>query len=209
MLWLTPSARRSGSNVGEAEGRSPAVFVDRDGTIIREREYLSDPAGVELLPGAVEGLRAFRDAGFAVVIVTNQSGIARGYYDEGQYAAVQRRLVELLGGAGVPVLASYHCPHHPAHTGPCDCRKPAPGLFLRAIAEHGLDPRRSVWVGDRLRDVEAAGDLGGRAALVRTGYGAGEAASAPAWVEVVANLADAAKRLMARSESVDSPADLG
>jgi D-glycero-D-manno-heptose 1,7-bisphosphate phosphatase len=173
----------------------PAVFVDRDGTVIREREYLSDPAGVELLPGAVEGLLAFRDAGYRVVIVTNQSGIARGLYGEPEYQDVRREVERQLTAAGVTVDATYHCPHHPDFTGPCDCRKPATGLFLRASAEHDLDPARSVFVGDRLRDVMPGVELGGRAVLVRTGYGEGEAGDAPPGVVVATDLAEAAARV--------------
>lgn len=192
--------------MGETPGtlRRPAVFVDRDGTIIRERDYLSDPDGVELLPGAVAGLRAFAEAGYAVVIVTNQSGIGRGYFGEDEYAAVQRRVVERLAAAGVEVVASYHCPHHPEHTGPCECRKPAPGLFLRAIREHELDAAASVWIGDRVRDVVPARDLGGRAVLVRTGYGRKESAEAPDWVRRADDLEAAARMVVSGSEPVDT-----
>lgn len=184
--------------------RRPGLFVDRDGTIIRERNYLADPAGVELLPGAVAGLAAFRDVGFGIVIVTNQSGIARGLYDEAAYRAVQAEVERRLADRGIHVLAAYHCPHHPDHTGPCRCRKPAPGLFLRAAAEHDLDPNRSVYVGDRLRDVQPGLELGGTAVLVRTGHGAGEAPGAPAGVRVARDLADAA-RLVLPPGGVDTP----
>jgi len=189
---------------GPGTRRRPAAFVDRDGTVIHEREYLADPDGVELVPGAAEGLRALQDAGYAVVIVSNQSGIARGYYDEAQYRRVQQRMEQELAAAGVSVLDRYHCPHHPDFTGPCECRKPAPGLFLRAIREHGLDPAASVWVGDRIRDVEAARSLGGMAVLVRTGYGRQEASRAPDWVAVVDDLKEAATWVLGRAEGVDS-----
>jgi D-glycero-D-manno-heptose 1,7-bisphosphate phosphatase len=195
-------------NDAESAGR-PAVFVDRDGTIIREKDYLSDPAGVELLPGAAAGLRAFADAGYAIVIVTNQSGIGRGYFTEGEYRSVQRRVLELLERDGVTVLASYHCPHHPDHTGPCDCRKPAPGMSVRAIREHGLDAARSIWIGDRLRDVTAAKELGGDAVLVRTGYGLEEAPDAPDDVRVVDDLAAAARLLPGSARAVDTHGDDG
>lgn len=175
------------------QARTPAVFVDRDGTLIREREYLADPAGVELLPGAAASLRAFHSAGYGIVIVTNQSGIARGYYDERAYREVESEVEWRLESAGVVVLGSYHCPHHPEITGPCDCRKPAAGLFRRAADEHGLDLSRSVYIGDRVRDVAPAAELGGLGILVRTGYGAEEAARAPADVVVVDDLAGAAR----------------
>jgi D-glycero-D-manno-heptose 1,7-bisphosphate phosphatase len=189
--------------------RRPAVFVDRDGTIIREREYLADPAGVELLPGAAEGLAALTSAGFAVVIVTNQSGIARGYYDEAAYRAVQERVETELARRGAPVLASYHCPHHPDYTGPCDCRKPGDALFRLAAREHGLDLGASAFVGDRLRDVEPARSVGAVAVLVRTGYGDQEAGGAPEWVTVVTDLAEAAGTIIATWTGVDGEGHAG
>jgi D-glycero-D-manno-heptose 1,7-bisphosphate phosphatase len=177
----------------------PAVFLDRDGTVIREREYLSDPAAVVLLPGAVGALTDFQAAGYAVVVVTNQSGIARGYYDAGAYRAVEAEVESQLRDAGVRVLASYHCPHHPEITGACECRKPAVGLFRQAAAEHGLDLSRSVYIGDRVRDVAPALELGGRGILVRTGYGDGEADAAPPGVAVVDDLPGAAVAAGVRS----------
>lgn len=173
-----------------------AVFVDRDGTVIREKEYLSDPAQVELVPGAAEGLAALQEAGYAVVIVTNQSGIARGFYDEAAYRAVEAEVERRLEEAGVRVRAAYHCPHHPDITGPCDCRKPEPGMFERAAREHHLDLAGSVYIGDRLRDVVPGLKLGGTAVLVRTGYGEEEQADAPAGVRVVPDLAAAARWIL-------------
>lgn len=182
-----------------------AVFVDRDGTIIREREYLADPEGVELLPEAARGLAALHAAGFAVVIVTNQSGIARGYFTERSYEAVQGEVVARLARLGVPVLDSYHCPHHPDFTGPCDCRKPATGLFERAARDHDLDLGASVFIGDRLRDVAPAHRFGALAVLVRTGYGGEEAGAAPDWVHVADDMAGAAGTVLAASGRVDTP----
>ena len=173
-----------------------AVFVDRDGTIIREAEYLSDPTSVELLPGAAEGLRAFRAADYPIVIVTNQSGIARGYYGEAEYRAVETEVERQLAEAGVTVLGAYHCPHHPEHTGPCRCRKPAPGLFEDAAAAHDLELGASIFIGDRLRDIEPGRALGGTAVLVRTGYGEKEEAAAPGDVLVVDDLAAAARAVL-------------
>jgi D,D-heptose 1,7-bisphosphate phosphatase len=176
---------------GRSSGR-PAAFIDRDGTLIVERHYLADPAGVELLPGAVAGLRALREAGYALIVVTNQSGIARGLITAAEYEAVQRRLADLLSAAGVELDGVYHCPHHPEHTGPCECRKPGLGLYRRAAAEHGLAFAGSLFVGDREGDVVPALALGGSGYLVRTGYGAGEAGRVPAEIRVVADLAAAA-----------------
>lgn len=177
----------------------PAVFLDRDGTIIVERYYLADPAGVELVPGAAAALRSLAAAGYALVVVTNQSGIARGLYGEEEFRAVQRRVEELLERGGIRFDAVYHCPHHPDYTGPCECRKPALGLYRRAARELGLDLSRSVCIGDRLKDVLPAQELGCAAAvLVRTGYGEEQAPDAPEWVRIEADLRAAARAVLAR-----------
>jgi D-glycero-D-manno-heptose 1,7-bisphosphate phosphatase len=180
---------------GGAGGR-PAAFVDRDGTIIAEAHYLADPERVVLVPGAAGALARLAAAGYAVVVVTNQSGIARGLYGEAAYRAVQARLEALLAEAGVRLDGVYHCPHHPDFTGPCDCRKPATGLFLEAARALDLDLARSVFIGDRLKDVEPARMLGGTGILVRTGYGAAHAAQAGAAFAVVADLAAAVDRVL-------------
>jgi len=181
-----------------APGR-PAVFLDRDGTIVVERYYLADPAGVELVPGAAAALRSLAAAGYCLVVVTNQSGIARGLYSEEDFRAVQRRIEELLEREGVRLDGVYHCPHHPDYTGPCECRKPATGLYRQAARELGLDLSRSVCIGDRLKDVLPARELGCAAAiLVRTGYGEDEAPDAPEWVQIEADLPAAARAVLAR-----------
>jgi D-glycero-D-manno-heptose 1,7-bisphosphate phosphatase len=178
------------------ESRRPALFMDRDGTIIEEQNFLADPRHVRFLPGALEALRAFSDAGFALVVVTNQSGIARGLLSADDFAAVQARVDELAAAAGVRFDAVRYCPHHPELTGPCDCRKPGVAMFLDAAAELGLDPAASIYVGDRVRDVLPALRLGGRAFLVRSGYGRDEQAAAPAGVEVVDDLRQLAQRVL-------------
>ena len=154
---------------------APAVFLDRDGTLIEDRHYLRDPSRVRLMPGAAEAVRRINLAGRPVVVVTNQSGIARGLLTEADYAATARRLAELLAAEGARLDGQYHCPHHPDLSGKCDCRKPGTLLYRRAAAELGLDLERSWWIGDRIRDIAAAGALGGRGLLVRTGMGAAEA----------------------------------
>ena len=143
-----------------------AVFLDRDGTIIEDTGYLADPGSIRLLPGAAEGIGRLNRAALAVVVVTNQSGLARGLLDEAAYAATARRLEKLLAAAGAGLDAQYHCPHHPDLTGPCECRKPGPLLYRRAAADHGLRLDGSWWVGDRVRDVEPAERLGGRGLLI-------------------------------------------
>lgn len=151
--------------------RRAAAFLDRDGTIIRDTGFLHDPAQVALLPGAASAIRRFNAAGLPVVIVSNQSGIARGLYPESAYHAVQARLVELLAAEGARIDASYFCPHHPQFSGPCDCRKPGLLLFHRASQDHGIDLSQSLYIGDRPSDIEPARHLGGRPFMVRTGQG--------------------------------------
>ena len=144
----------------------PAAFLDRDGTLIEDADYLADPALIVLLPGAVDAVRRLRDAGVATVVVTNQSGIARGLLTEDDYERVRERLDEMLASEGAPLDASFHCPHHPDFTGACRCRKPGTLLYERAIGELGLDATRSLFVGDRWRDVAPGLELGGHARLV-------------------------------------------
>ena len=143
-----------------------AVFLDRDGTIIEDTGFLADPAAVRLLPGAAGAIARLNRAGLPVILVTNQSGIARGLLDEVAYARVAVRLDELLSAGGARLDAHYHCPHHPDFTGPCECRKPGPLLYRRAAADHGLQLARSWWVGDRVRDVVPAERFGGHGLLV-------------------------------------------
>jgi len=154
------------SKPGSQSSKRRAVFLDRDGTVIRDAHYIKDPRQVELIAGVPEGLALLRDAGYALVVVTNQSGIGRGFFTETDYAAVRDRLAELLATHGVQLTASYHCPHHPEADGPCECRKPGTLLYRRAIEEHGLDATQSVAIGDRWRDIAPLCSLGGRGILV-------------------------------------------
>jgi D-glycero-D-manno-heptose 1,7-bisphosphate phosphatase len=177
--------------------RRPAVFLDRDGTLIVESYYLADPDRVELVPGSVDALQALRAAGYALVVVTNQSGIALGLYGEREYREVAARLAAVLTASGVALDGTYFCPHHPDRTGPCDCRKPATGMHRRAAAELGLDPRASWYVGDKISDVLPAGELGGRGILVRTGYGSAVAPQEiPEGVVVLDDLSAAARHIV-------------
>jgi D-glycero-D-manno-heptose 1,7-bisphosphate phosphatase len=144
----------------------PAVFLDRDGTIIHDERYLADPARVTLVPGAANAIARLRAAGYAIVIVTNQSGIARGLITTGQYTAVQERTEALFEAAGAVLEATYMCPHHPAFTGPCECRKPGLELYTRAARDLGLDLHQSVLIGDRWSDIAAAPALGARGILI-------------------------------------------
>ncbi|HEY4218220.1 MAG TPA: HAD family hydrolase [Gemmatimonadaceae bacterium] len=144
----------------------PAAFLDRDGTIMRDASYVSDPSVVELLPGAAAAIRGLNERSIPVIVVTNQSGIARGWLTEQDFVNVRDRLDALLGAEDAHIDATYMCPHHPEFTGPCDCRKPGTLLYRQAMAEHHLDATRSLFTGDRLRDVEPAAALGGYGVLL-------------------------------------------
>jgi D-glycero-D-manno-heptose 1,7-bisphosphate phosphatase len=144
----------------------PAVFLDRDGTIIEDVSFVGTPEQVRLLPGTGAAIGKLNDARIPVIVVTNQSGIARGFFSLADYERVADRTQELLLDAGAHIDASYVCPHHPDFTGPCDCRKPGPLLFERAAADHALDLENSWFVGDRLRDVSPARTFGGWGVLV-------------------------------------------
>jgi D,D-heptose 1,7-bisphosphate phosphatase len=144
----------------------PAVFLDRDGTIIEDRHYLREPVHVRLLAGAADAIRQLNLARVPAVVVTNQSGIARGLLTEADYQATAQRLDDLLARADARLDGAYYCPHLPEISGPCDCRKPGPLLYRRAASELDLDLARSWWVGDRLRDVEPATGFGGQGILI-------------------------------------------
>ena len=153
------------------------VFLDRDGTLIGLVPYLHDPAEVRLIPGAAAALRRVGDAGWARIVVTNQSGIARGYYGPDAVQRVHARMIELLRAEGADLEAIEVCPHHPEHGSPCDCRKPAPGMLVRAAARLQIDLRESWVIGDRWEDIAAGRTLGCRGILVMTGYGREQLAS--------------------------------
>ena len=144
----------------------PVVFLDRDGTIVADTHYIARPADVVLIPGAAHAIRRLNQANWAVVVITSQSGIARGKLTEADYERVRAQLDALLDEHGALIDRSYHCPHHPDITGPCDCRKPGTKLHLQALRDLALDPSRTVCVGDRWRDVKPAFALEGRGILV-------------------------------------------
>jgi D-glycero-D-manno-heptose 1,7-bisphosphate phosphatase len=155
--------------------RRRAVFLDRDGTIVEDVEYLRDPMHVRLLPGASQAIGSLNGEGFLAIVVTNQSGIARGLLSRNDYLMAERRVDELLGSDGARIDGHYFCPHLPELTGPCDCRKPGVLLYRQAAEQFDIDLSRSWWVGDRVRDVLPAETFGGRGILVLTGAGKTEA----------------------------------
>ncbi len=179
---------------------SGAVFLDRDGTIIEEVGYLDRPARVELYPYSIEAIRALNRAGLKLVMVTNQSGVARGFFSEEVVHAVHRHIADLLAAGGAWLDAYYYCPHHPdgrvaEYAKTCQCRKPERGMVDRAVQELGIDPARSFTVGDRWLDVALAQTVGARGVLVRTGYGLTEEQRPKPDVRadaIVNNLAEAA-----------------
>ncbi len=157
--------------VEEALFPNKAVFLDRDGTLIVNRHYGSDPDGIELLYGVVEGLLELRAAGYKLILVSNQSGVARGYFDEGAVARMHDRLQRMLDRHGAALDGLEYCPHHPeGDTSPyaveCACRKPAPGMLRRAARKHGVDLSASWMVGDIEADVEAGRRAGAHTILV-------------------------------------------
>jgi D-glycero-D-manno-heptose 1,7-bisphosphate phosphatase len=145
------------------------ALLDRDGTLIVERHYLASPDGVELLPGAVEGLRRLAEIGLGLVVVTNQSGLGRGYFDRATLDAIHERLRNVLARGGVTLDGIYVCPHTPEHG--CSCRKPRPGLVRQAAADLGFDPAEAFVLGDKACDVDLGRAVGATTILVRTGYG--------------------------------------
>ena len=175
----------------------PAAFLDRDGTIIEDTGYIARPEDVRLLSDAAAAIARLNAADVPVVIVTNQSGIARGLYDEDTYGRVRDRVSELLASEGARIDASHHCPHHPDITGPCECRKPGTLLHRLAARDLGIDLRRSAYVGDRWRDVAPALELGGRGLLIaRASTPPAERERAAAQEMLAASLTDAIEELL-------------
>ena len=185
--------------------RQRAVFLDRDGTINIEKEYLHRPEDFDFIANAPAAIRQLKDAGFLVIVVTNQSGVARGFYWRAAVCRLHEHLQLELHKFGTRIDGFYICPHHPtAGTGDyraaCTCRKGAPGMLLQAASDHNIDLGRSFMVGDKLADIEAGQAAGCRALLVRTGYGTTDepqvAARFPG-TKVFNNLADAAAYILA------------
>jgi histidinol-phosphate phosphatase family protein len=144
----------------------PALFLDRDGTINVDTIHVSRADNVRLIPGAAAAIARVNAAGIPVIVVSNQSGIGRGLFTVEEYEQVRARIDELLAAAGANVLTTYYCPHSPEVAPACDCRKPGPGLYRQAAAEHGVDLAKSWYVGDRLRDIQPAKTFGGHGILV-------------------------------------------
>jgi len=170
--------------------RTPAVFVDRDGTITQDVAYCSDPQEVKIFPGVPEALRRLKSNGFKLIIITNQSGIGRGFFTIKQYRAVEAEVLQQLGDGLID--ATYFCPDIPGQYS--SCRKPAPGMILQATGEHQIDLSRSFFIGDKEIDAECGRNAGVRTIRVQTGFQRDTADSIADWVAV--DLIEAAKIIL-------------
>ncbi len=152
------------------------VFLDRDGTLNVERDFIARPEEIQLIPGAADAVQRLNREGLVACVISNQSGVARGYLTEEDLVPIHARLSEDLGAGGARVDRYYYCPHHPTEGMPpynveCECRKPKPGMLLQGAREFGLDLTRSYVIGDRMSDVQAGQAVGAATVLVLTGYG--------------------------------------
>jgi D-glycero-D-manno-heptose 1,7-bisphosphate phosphatase len=181
------------------------VLLDRDGTVIVERNYLSDPGQIELIPGAAEGLRSLSQMGLGLLIVTNQSGIGRGYFDEARLAKIHERMCGMLADRGVALDDIYVCPHTPEDG--CACRKPRTGLIVQAAAQHGFEPAEAFVVGDKASDIALGQRVGACTFLVRTGYGAQYESTEPTRPDYVVDDLFEAARIIGRLVRTSSAAD--
>ena len=182
----------------------PAIFLDRDGTINEEVHYLSDPAHLRLIPGAADAIHQLRAAGYPVVILTNQSGIARGYFTLDTLNAIHARLRECLREQGTVIDGLYVGMHHPDEN--CECRKPRSLLYQQAARDLNLDLARSFMIGDKDTDLLAGKNLGMESILVRTGFGQEQVAEVERWHDyrpayIAANLPDAATWILAHRKT--------
>lgn len=182
--------------------KQKAVFLDRDGTVNEEVQYLSSISDFRFIAGVPEALRRLKEAGFLLVVVTNQSGIGRGYYDEVALASLHAHMHAELAVYGASIDACYFCPHHPEHAlgdyrQECGCRKPLPGMLQQAAEDLGIDLASSFMIGDKLSDIEAGINAGCTSLLVLTGYGSGVAAKVPEGVGIYPDLPAAADAILA------------
>ena len=177
------------------------VFIDRDGVIIEDGDYVHRIDDLKLIPGAVEGLKNLIAAGFQIIIITNQAGIARGFFTEDEYHAFSNQLLALLERGGVKIRAVYYCPHHPTegvgrYKVDCSCRKPRAGMLQRAASEHPIETSSSWLIGDKTSDIQAGKEFGLKTILVRTGYGGKDAQCASEPDYVADDLLDAARLIL-------------
>jgi D-glycero-D-manno-heptose 1,7-bisphosphate phosphatase len=212
----------AGSRLPEAPRRPAAVLLDRDGTLITETGYLTDPAGFDFVPGAPEAVARLNAAGIPVALVTNQSAIARGWLTPEGLEAIHAELARRLAERGARLDRVSYCPHHPDQgpdgrpgpfTAACECRKPAPGQLVEAARAFGVDPAACVTIGDSDRDLEAGERCGAAAVLVLTGKGRDQLARARTRLGrepvVAEDLAAAVERLLGPADALSSPGRAG
>lgn len=157
----------------------PAIFLDRDGTIIKEVGYIDSPEKISLIPRADEAIRSLQESGFKIIVVSNQSGVAHGYFDEDTVRLINERVSDIFASKSAVIDAFYFCPHHPDfgnqdYKKDCECRKPKPGMILQAVEEHRIDLSNSIMIGDKFTDVKTGKNLNLLSILVLTGFGTKE-----------------------------------
>ncbi|MFX0037005.1 MAG: D-glycero-beta-D-manno-heptose 1,7-bisphosphate 7-phosphatase [Candidatus Hermodarchaeota archaeon] len=151
--------------------KNKAIFLDRDGVLNKEVNYLSDPNDFEFIDGSIEALKILEKKGFLLIVISNQAGIARGYFSEETLKRIHEKMINILKQNKTKLDAIYYCPHHPEYTGPCDCRKPNPGMIFKAQLKYNIDLKRSYIVGDTLKDIQTGKAASCKTVLVLTGYG--------------------------------------
>jgi D-glycero-D-manno-heptose 1,7-bisphosphate phosphatase len=193
---------------------TPAVFLDKDGTLLEDIPFNVDPSLMRLENGAAEGLRLLHAAGFQLIVISNQSGVALGRFPESALAAVEAQLERLFRNAGAALAGFYYCPHHPEGTmidfvQECCCRKPRPGLIVRAAREHGIALDRSWFVGDILDDIEAGQRAGCRTILINNGHETEWLRTAWRWPDNMATNLEEAARIIEAQGCLSTLAELG
>lgn len=175
----------------------PAVFLDRDGTINVEKEYLYRIEDWEWIPGAIEAIKRINQMGYLAIVVTNQAGVARGYYGESDVVALHRKVDEMLANEGAWIDGYYYCAHHKEYgeIRDCLCRKPSPGMLFEAKRDFDIDLKKSYMIGDKAIDMQAALNAGVVPIMVMTGYGKVEHAQIRSQVQVERDLLSAVKRI--------------
>ncbi|MHA1491057.1 MAG: D-glycero-beta-D-manno-heptose 1,7-bisphosphate 7-phosphatase [Promethearchaeota archaeon] len=153
------------------DNKKRAIFLDRDGVINKEVNYLSNPKNFEFIKGSIKALKILKRKGYLLIVITNQAGIARGYFTEENLKKIHQKMISILDKSSVVLDDIYYCPHHPDFTGPCDCRKPKPGMILKAQKKYNIDLKNSFMVGDTLRDIETGLTAKCKTVLVLTGHG--------------------------------------
>ncbi|MFW9936249.1 MAG: D-glycero-beta-D-manno-heptose 1,7-bisphosphate 7-phosphatase [Candidatus Thorarchaeota archaeon] len=153
------------------KNKNVAIFLDRDGVINKEVNYLSNPDDFEFIPGSIEALKILKELNFLLIIITNQAGIARGFFTEESLKKIHDKMNKILQENSIKLDEIFICPHHPDFTGPCDCRKPSPGMIFKAKEKYNIDLRKSFMVGDTLKDVKTGIAANCKTVLVQTGYG--------------------------------------